>query len=74
MRRVAPAVGVVTFGRNSNQQVTFQTQIINVQPGVETLDVAAAQNLLIIVESNGQVLLFNLTTNSIVAHVNVQGN
>jgi hypothetical protein len=31
-------VGVVTFGRNSNQQVTFQTQIINVQPGVESCE------------------------------------
>lgn len=62
-------IGIVTFSRDSNKQITFQTQIVNVQPGVSKLDVDAADNLLIIVQSNGQVILFDLATDKVVANV-----
>ena len=64
-------VGIVTFSRDSNQQITFQSQIVNLQPGVSTLDVNATDNLLIIAQSNGQLILFNLATNAVVANVSV---
>jgi uncharacterized protein (TIGR03437 family) len=64
-------IGIVAFSRNSNNKIVFQTQIVNVQPGVETLDVDATQNMLIIVQSNGDVMLFNLATNKVVANVTV---
>lgn len=60
-------VGIVTFSRDSNQQITFQSQVVNLQPGVSTLDVNAVGNLLIIAQSNGQVILFNLATNAVAA-------
>lgn len=62
-------IGIVTFSRDSNKQITFQSQTVSVQPGVSKLDVDATGNLLIIVQSNGQVILFNLTTNAVVANV-----
>jgi uncharacterized protein (TIGR03437 family) len=64
-------VGIVTFSRDASKQIAFQTQILNVQPGVETLDVDSTQNILIIIQSNGQVLLYNLTTNTTVASVDI---
>jgi YVTN family beta-propeller protein len=64
-------VGIVTFSRDASKQIAFQTQVLNVQPGVETLDVDPTQNILIIIQSNGQVLLYNLTTNTTVANVDI---
>ncbi len=64
-------VGIVTFSREASKQIAFQTQVLNVQPGVETLDVDPTQNILIIIQSNGQVLLYNLTTNTTVANVDI---
>lgn len=62
-------IGIVTFSRGSNNQIAWQTQTVNVQPGVAKLDVDAAQNLLIIIQSNDQVLVYNLTTNTTVATI-----
>jgi uncharacterized protein (TIGR03437 family) len=62
-------IGIVTFSRPSDQKIAQTTKIVNVQPGVQRLDVDAAQNLLIIVQSNGQVMIFDLTTNKVLADV-----
>jgi len=62
-------IAIVTLSRNSNKQITQKTQIINVQPGVERLDVDTDQNLLIILESNGQIMIFDLNSNKVVANV-----
>ena len=62
-------IGIVTFSRDSNGQITFQSQVVSVQPGVSKLDVDATDNLLIIVQSNGKVILFNLATNTVIANV-----
>ncbi len=64
-------IGVVTFSRNGSGQITFQSQRINAAPGIQTLSIDAGQNLLIVVESNGKVLLFDLNTNSMVASVSI---
>lgn len=64
-------VAIVTFNRDANQQITLQAQVADVQPGVSTLDVNAQQNLLIVAQSNGQVILFNLASNSVTANVAV---
>lgn len=62
-------IAIVTFSRDANKKIAASPQLINVAPGVETLDVDAAHNLLIIVQSNGTVLLFDLSTNKVVAQV-----
>lgn len=59
-------IGIVSFSRNGNsKQISYQAQTINAQTGIERLDVDAAQNLLIIVESNGNVMLFDLGNNTV---------
>ena len=63
-------IAIVTFSRNSNKQITQKSQIVDVQPGIQRLDVDTDQNLLIIVQSNGQVLIFDLNSNKVVADVN----
>lgn len=60
-------VGIVTFSRNSSKAITFDSHLVNVQPGLVTLDVDSGQNILIIVESMGQVVIYNLATNTTVA-------
>ena len=50
-------------------QTPIKTQIVDVQPGVQKLDVTDDQTLLIIIQSNGQVLIFDLTTNKVIADV-----
>ncbi len=62
-------IGIVTFSRDSKNQVGEKTQMVNVEPGIETLDLDVGQNLLIIVQSNGKVMIFDLTTNTTVAEV-----
>lgn len=65
------AIGIVTFSRDANQQITSQAQIASLQPGVSTLAWNGQNNLLIVAQSNGQVILFNLNSNSVVASVAV---
>jgi YVTN family beta-propeller protein len=62
-------VAIVTFSRDSKKQIAQKTQIVNVQPGVQRLDVDADQNLLIIAQSNGKLMIFDLTTNKTIADV-----
>ena len=65
-------IGVLTFSRNGNKQIAFTSQLISVAPGVESLDVDTAHALLIITQSNGMVLIFNLNTNATVADIEVE--